>query len=373
MSAYRFLLADILTNEVYDELPLVDVYYSVELNRAGTFSARLPMSATNSVGYERVTAADIYPARRKVYVERDGYILAGFILWTAQANLEQGELVLGGEGIWSYFHRRYIRYTQKFTGVDQWAIVRTLIDNAQSQSGGDIGVVTQAASCGVTRDATYLGSEQHVVGEVIENMADNRRGFDFSIESAWESGAIVDRLVRYYPTRGTRRTEAFEPGTNINGLVVEVDGASMANRVDGLGAGTGPTSSRITKADTSMLGAYPLLEAAMTFGDIKRLTTLENRIEAELEQRKVPVTTATLSEVRADLEPMLGSYAPGDEFQLRVHEGWLDLDDWFRIMRYEVQIDEAGMESITIEMANADAFADRWSSEWPTLGYPVVG
>jgi hypothetical protein len=44
---YRYLLGDLLTNEIVAELPLTSVAFTQQLNQAGTFTAHLLLSGIN--------------------------------------------------------------------------------------------------------------------------------------------------------------------------------------------------------------------------------------------------------------------------------------------------------------------------------------
>jgi hypothetical protein len=46
-TTYRYLLADLVTNEIIAELPLTGVSFTQQLNQAGTFQGHLLLSGVN--------------------------------------------------------------------------------------------------------------------------------------------------------------------------------------------------------------------------------------------------------------------------------------------------------------------------------------
>ena len=55
-TTYRYLLADLLTNDIIAELPLTGVAFTEQLNQAGSFSGHILLSGINTTSFN-VTAA----------------------------------------------------------------------------------------------------------------------------------------------------------------------------------------------------------------------------------------------------------------------------------------------------------------------------
>ena len=74
-TTYRYLFADLLTNDILGELPLTGVSFNQQLNQAGTLQGHLLLSGVNSAGLN-VPDATI-PARTAIYVDRNGSLVWG--------------------------------------------------------------------------------------------------------------------------------------------------------------------------------------------------------------------------------------------------------------------------------------------------------
>ena len=138
MANYRYLFADLLTNTILAELPLTAVNFTQQLNTAGTFTGELLISGVNTQNLN-VASATI-PARTAVYVDRDGVLVWGGVLWAREYNSKSQRIKLTAREFESYFERRRITSDTVFTSTDQLTAVQTLITNAQAATNGNINV-----------------------------------------------------------------------------------------------------------------------------------------------------------------------------------------------------------------------------------------
>lgn len=351
MASYRHLVADLLTGTIREEIPFSTVRYSHVLNRPGGFAATLPLR------HPKATRANLDPGRTAVYVERDGVIVWGGILWTAKASVESATVEVGGEGFWSYFRRRLVRTTKTYAAADQCFIARDLVAYAQAQAGGDLGVVVGAETSGVLRDRTYWHYERKNIGEAVEQLAAVQGGFDFNIDVSWVAGVITKTLQVQYPRRGRATATVFELGSNIEGLDQEIDATRQANIIDGLGAGEGDTMLITTVSDLSVVPPYPLLEDVVTYKDTSVTTTLRLSTLAELVARSTPVERLPTLLAHAGPDTVLGSFITGDTIAVRGAAGFLAVDQQMRITNYEVNVDQNGREAVAIGLQSEGDFS----------------
>lgn len=351
MAGYRHLIADLLTGTIREEIPFSEVKYSHVLNRPGGFAATLPLR------HPKATRANLDPGRTAVYVERDGVIVWGGILWTAKASVDDATVEVGGEGFWSYFRRRLIRTTKVYTAQDQCLIARDLVTYAQSQPGGDIGVTVGSETSGVTRDRTYYHYERKNIGEAVEQLAAVQGGFDFNIDVAWAGGAITKTLQVQYPRRGRATAIVFELGSNIEGLDQEIDATRQANVIDGLGYGTGEDILISTVSDLSQTPPYPILEDVHTNKDVRVATTLQLAALSELVSRSTPVERLPTLLAHSGPDTELGSFITGDTVTVRGRDGYLSVDEQMRITNYEVSVDEEGREAVGLGLQSEGDFS----------------
>lgn len=354
MPAYRYLVGDLLSGTIREEIPFSTVKYSHVLNAPGGFSA------TIGLRHRKATKANLAPARTAIHVERDGVIVWSGIMWTVpRANSSAGTLEIGGEGWWSYFRRRRIRTTKEYRDppVDQLAIARDLVDYAQAQPGGNLGIVVGSETSPRTREETYWHYQRKPVGEAVEQLAARQDGFDFAVDVAYDgTGAIVKTFRLHYPRRGRITDVVWELGANLEDLTQAEDATAAANLIDALGNGDGDNMLIATAADTSQLAAYPLLEDTVSYTDVSVPATLQAHAALELQQRAGPVKTLpTLLARPAAPDTTLGSFIVGDSLTVKASDGWIEIDERMRIQSYEVSVNENGKETVAVTFAQEDA------------------
>lgn len=364
MAEYAYLFADLLTNAVLEELPLVDVSFGRALGDAGSFSASIPIydDRVRALGWEAATR----PNRTIVYITRDDELLspAYWLRTRRDATDNDGNSVieLGGSELWTYWQHRRIRTTLSFEAVDQAAIVEEIIDELQAVPSGDIGLVVDAPATGVVRDRTYYGYERKEAAEAIKQLSEVIDGFEFAIDVSGDPTNPTKTLAVSYPRRGVSGFETdllFELPGNILSYSWPEDGTRQANVVDAIGEGEGDDMLIATATDAASLAAgYPLLEATVSFKDIRDLDYLEPHAEAELEASAQVVTIPSVT-VLGDADPIVGSFDTGDDARFvilddRFPEG---IDVYARIVGFEVHPEDPdeGVETVTLILGEIEA------------------
>lgn len=370
MSDWRLLYGPLDgTGTILGELPAVSMEYGETLGGAGRWSATIPLESNPprlvlpSIGggstelssdLDLITSETVATARTQVWFERDGVLLFPGILWTAKADIGANTLELAGEGPHSYFRRRLIRSTRSFTATDQLTIARTLIQEAQAAVNTNIGVAAETATSGVLRDRTWLGYERKWVGEALEQLSAVEGGFDWRYAADWIGGVPTATLRFTYPATGRRTAHVFEVGTNCSLLSYDEDGTTATNLVDALGAGDGDDSLISSAANAAMQGPYRILEAVVAFSDVRNVDTLTIHAQRRLARGAGPIRHVEL-ETFPDADPALGAYIVGDQVTVKAERGWVQLDDWFRIVEMSVSA-VGGEERIKLALAGLEIF-----------------
>jgi len=321
---YTYYTADLATGAITDELPLYDVTFSTELNESGEFRGRLPL------GDPRVTVHHprelTEPGRAALYVERDGVLVWGGVVWTVKYTSADRHLEIGAAGFLSYFdHRRVLpadfdpditdlgAVNVTFTDRDQSDVVRELVAIAQAHPGGDIRVRPEVtALSGIPLTLTYPGSGLKSTGEALRELASLEHGPDFLLDMTYGSdGRPVRRLRVGTPRLGQQGTpHVWEYGANLIGYTWPADGASTASRVFALGE-QGETSQLVAVAEDRATGR-PLTETEVSYVHLTDPALLLSQARSALTAVSAPVVLPELT-VRADLDPVLGSYQVGDD------------------------------------------------------------
>ena len=317
-------------------------------------------TSTTTTAPPKVTRANLDPGRTAIYVERDGVLVWGGILWTAKADIQSARVQIGGEGFWSYFRHRYVRHTKNYVLWYQHQIARDLVNYAQAQAGGNIGLLVPdtIGSVGPRRDRTYHHYERKNVGEAVEQLAAVQDGFDFAIELGYDaSGDIVKTLDFDYPRRGRMTSIVFELGTNIEGLTQEIDATRQANLVDGIGSGEGDQMLVATASDLTLVPPYPLLEEIITFKDVSEVATMAAKAQSALAAHKTPLERLPTLLAHASPDVGVGTFITGDTVRVRGEDGFFSVDELMRITNYQVVVDENGGETISIGMESETDFS----------------
>jgi hypothetical protein len=365
VAEYRCISADLVTGTRIAEISLRGLTYSARLNNVGTLSGTLqlpePTTADNRTQAAVLNDA-VDEARRSIIVERDGVIVWAGIVWLSPYDDSNQTRSIQAAELWSYFRHRVVDYSETFTAADQFAIAQSLINKAQASSGGDIGVTVGTETCGVTRDRTYNRYELKPVGEAVEQLAEVQNGFDFAIDPAWIAGDLVATFRLSYPRRGRNYLETghvFELGRNMIKFEWPSDGTRAANKVWATGNGEGDAMLITSASDASQLApassggaGYPLLETVFPNKDISVQATLDAAAQGRLVTTAVPVVLPTIT-VRADVDPILGSYITGDAARIiippnvspRFPNG---LDTYRRIVGWDVSVSDEGAEEVAL-------------------------
>jgi hypothetical protein len=358
-TTYRYLFADLLTNDILGELPLTGVSFNQQLNQAGTLTGRLLLSGLS--GFQFNVDASTIPGRCALYVDRDGQIVWGGIIWSREYNSNSQSLNLAAREFESYFERRRITSDVVFTNTDQLTIAQSLFNTAQAAPFGDIGVIVPTNTSGILVSRTYYGYELKQVYAAVQDLSRQLDGFDFLINCSYSSGNIIKTLELGYPRIGTVYdvNDPFAivfnfPAGNVVEYVYPEDGSIAANTIYGLGAGSNEGKLLATASDaTKFTDGWALLEDQANYSDVTDSTLLTELTQGQVEALSYPPTTIKMV-VPAFVDPVYGSYNIGDDARLIITDSRFPtgLDEIYRIVGLNIQPGEDGPERVTITLTN---------------------
>lgn len=346
MADYRYLIADLITNSIVAELPLTGVTYSQALNQSGSFTGHMMLSdlrtqnvlGTYQAGEEFTLDSDTTPGKTALYVERDGIIVWGGIIWARQYSSSSQTLTVSGREFESYYERRRINGDQVFAaGTDQFTMVSSLLSQANAMPYGDIGVVMQSplgSSVGIPSAYPIWDSEKRSVFDVVYDLSrqNTPAGFDFSVECAYTTTkAITKTFSLYYPRKGTNpSTNPYAPMLEFPGSMIRYDypedGGSISNRLYGAGAGSPPGQYIATAINSDAYAqGFPLLEDTVSLTQIPDPRVVDAVTAAEVAARAKPVTVLSAAWVPTTdpesglaVAPVFGEFQTGDTFRIRI-------------------------------------------------------
>jgi hypothetical protein len=358
---YRYLFADLRTNDILAELPLTRVSFTQVLNSAGSFQGTILGSDARELGYDITASTE--PARTAIYVDRDGVLIWGGVIWLRTWDSDSQHFTFQAREFMSYFERRRITDTYVYEDEDQLFVAQDLINIAQAVTGGDIGLVVPNNTSGVLVTRVYFDYERKDFAGAIKDLSNQQDGFDVNVDVAYDTNLEPRKYLRTdYPQRGITYD-----ATNPDALVFEFpgnvvlyewpdDGAQVANTMYGIGPNSNEAKILATAVSpTNQIAAgWPLLEDTVSYTDQYDPDLLYQQTLGEVTARQVSVVTPKIV-IPAYAEPVLGSYKTGDECLLRITDdrfpadgSGFGLSEVYRIVSISVEPGEDGPERVTL-------------------------
>lgn len=329
-----------------DPLDWVSINWSEELSGIPSMSASVKISSlTDSVKLRLQTPHDL---PTELWLYRNGkHIFAGPLLgFNAQ---DEDSITLESKGLLVYTQMWYVTRDLVYKGIEQFQIVKGLIDQWQELEFGNFGIDTSdLPDSGVRRDVTYNYKELHNVYERILELSKLTDGFDFSIDPAgrnlelWFSQRGVDRSV------GEDRIVFDQRNVTSSNIVCSIGPQDLASDAIGTGTGSATDITYVSRYYSPEVRAkYGRVGIMGTFGQVPDQSTLDSYTNAMLIARKeallIPGPNA-----RVSVDSDIGSYDIGDTVDYQLHST-LDVAGAYRIRKRTVTVRETGTESVSIE------------------------
>ncbi|MGY6501650.1 MAG: hypothetical protein ACXIVQ_12280 [Acidimicrobiales bacterium] len=362
MAAWRFYTLDAVTLTVRDELDLGNVTITDRLKGVGALSAGMPQHSP------KATRANLDTENTVIAAERDGRVLFAGPLLEVGRNEGAGQLSLLAESPWHWVRRRKLRSVAsmshatfnaverqiRWAGVDQFRIVADMITHLRNIPGGNIPIsVHWDALSGQVRDRSYDSQTARMVGELIEDLANVQGGFDWILDPVGGVDALAWELWLYHPRRA--RETVYEWSLDPSGTRNVIDYAlyeSSRQRVQrfvAVGQGEGADQLVSVVEDASLLGVLPLVEGQGAWVDVSRANTLLSHAQRALSlDRRAARTPQLITDPAA--EPRLSTYRLGDIVDVRIDDGWAQINSRFRIVGRTIRL-EGEAETVAIELA----------------------
>lgn len=377
MGLYTYRFADLMTGNMLAELPLTGVTFDSRLNAAGSFKADLSLSDPTLV-LAKDPIGSTQPGRTAIWVDRDGTLVWGGILWTRFYDSEKEVLTLGGQDFFSYFDHRYVNDKLTFTNVDQLSIAKQLFQYAQGQNGsfpkpgGNIGMAYESPypTSPVPRTLALTQYELKQLSQSVTDLSQADNGFDFAVDVQYDgSGVPIFTFNPAYPRRGRTAIQSgfvVELPGGIQKYTYSEDGTGLEVTAFAVGTGTG-TAGLTSSASTAALidAGYPLLEGVQSYKDVTDQARLDAHARADASAYSEPLTIAAVTVV-GSVDPVVGSYITGDDIRLRITDKRFNLghradgsligpgiDTFKRIVGYQVTPGDDTLELVQMSLGAA--------------------
>ncbi|MEV5509055.1 hypothetical protein [Streptomyces orinoci] len=348
---YRALFCDLRSDQLLDVLPLQGISLDDYIGKTGTASGTIPIATPELAARVRAT---VVPGRTALWIERDREIWWGGIIWTASLQSSaRGFLSMQVQAgtFDSYLDHRMLTDSLDSRGVDQYDIVRTLLDYVQGTNGGDIGITYDGAPSGVARDRSYSRYDLPKIRDLINQLAATENGFEWRIAAYRDpdSGRRVKELQLGSPIRtGTSEIVLDHPGPVLS-YTWPVDATPLANAWQCRGATDNrnqaaeshPIMSELLVADADIAAGWPRLDGSSDYSTVITQSVLDAHARADWMRARAPLTIPEIT-VRMD-----GSITPallGATIRLRIRDLWWSetLDRRYRIVGLAITPPERG-------------------------------
>lgn len=352
---YRLLVCDLRSDQVLARLEPEGLSFDDYIGKPGALSATIPVPVQATANLVRES---LVPGRTAVYVERGRDIWWGGILWTRTPQSDgRGNLTVDLQAATfdSYFEHRLLFDSYIAEQVDQLDIARQLLDYAQGQDGGDIGILYEPDVSGVLRDRTYLRYDLSTIRELLDNLSQVENGFEWRMRAYRATdGSRVRELQLGYPRIELGATDIMltKPGNVLSWSLPE-DATGRANQWqsrgasvnDNLAADSYPLMSAryivtIDGQPTTDLG-WPLLDGTSDYPTVEEQDTIDAHAREDIIRAW---SQHTIPSVNVRLDGTVTPALLGSRARLRIRDLWHPdgLDERYRIVGMRVQPPERG-------------------------------
>lgn len=292
---------------------------------------------------------DLATLATELWLYRDGVqVFAGPLLgWQVQSE----SLTLNAQGLLAYLNMMIVQQDMVFKQQDQFAIVTGLIDQWQNLDYGNFGIDTSGISgSGVKRDATYLKTELHNVGQRVYELSQRDNGFDLAIDPKSR------KLQLSYPIRGVDRSSGEDAivfdarnvtSPNIVCSAAPGDVASEAFVTGTSASGADPVYA--TAANTELRSKYGRTGVTASYQGVSEQSTANDYATA-LEAARGAALLIPGPDVRVTPDADLRAYDIGDTVSYTLHEK-LSVAGAFRLRKRQVTVSQTGQETVTVAFA----------------------
>ncbi|MYT30461.1 MULTISPECIES: hypothetical protein [unclassified Streptomyces] len=364
MTAYRALFCDLRTDQVRDTFPISGVSMEDYIGKTGTLSGTL--TAPDRATADRIRAA-VIPGRTAVWIERDGVIWWGGIVWTASLSSTgrgtPAKADIQAATFDSYLDHRLLTTDFTATDEDQFTIARRLISFAQSTDGGDIGIRLGQGASGGKRTRTYSHYDLPKIRELLDKLAAVQGGFEWRIRCYRDdAGERIKELQLGHPRITTSRGPADVildyPGA-VTAYTFPYDATTAATHWQSRGATSTGSNRPLMSTPLQVTGAikagWPHLDGTSDYPSVTTKAVLDDHAAADLTEA---ATRAVIPEITVALEAAhLTPAILGATIRLRIADVWspAGFAGRYRVVGITVRAAERGQAetaSLLLDAAN---------------------
>lgn len=271
------------------ELPIEGLSLDFKLNNIWVFNGRVNyyVFKRRVERYGDTVENALIGGFREIRVKKNGVVRFRGIL--SEVNISKAQvdinISLTAKSWLAYFSKRFI--TKTYTNTDAGQIAWDLINTAQQETDGNIGITQGTIEATVNRNRTYKDDE--IAKSIIHLAWPNiLNGFDFEISN--------DKVFTVKQRLGVDKPYIVLDERNIESWQVDFfTGLSLTNKVISRGNGTGDTQPRVeTTPDPTYTSKWYLLEEVRNDTGVEQTDTLLDKANMYVEKHRSPWKSFTV-------------------------------------------------------------------------------
>lgn len=323
MAHVRYIFGDLRTGLVTSEISLQGVTMNNKLNGVGNMGATMQLDQSGQNNIDLINAT--IPGKSFVVAERDDVPIWDGIVWTRTYQAQAKTIQLSMKSREGYLEKMLLDTNFSYEDTEQLNIMVNLIDLLQSDPNRNLSITTPSPTYPnlVLRTISVLDTEYKSFFSVISSLADGENGFDWTIGIKRESDAYVRELRLGYPFLGAMDSSTaltFDyPGAITNYYETEGVGAS-GTKVILLGSGEGSAMITAVAEDPTMYAnGWLRYDTTYPRKDVTEQGLADALVLQQATLRRPPMAALKVF-VKADVDPVFGSYNLGDSASIAIKD-----------------------------------------------------
>ncbi|ALY09166.1 minor tail protein [Arthrobacter phage HunterDalle] len=336
-TGFRVFVGDVKTGKVNATLPVSSYKWGIRLNGAG------PISATVRVASKEARRLDLRnltsTLKQFIGVAYGDTILECGPIWKRKFNPKDYTLDLQGNGLWSIFDRRKnvpgaalraigdplrvdpVKAKITVSGKHLGSIARELVRISIQDNpwGGQLPVVLPASIAG-THTRTYYGYNLGWLGDDLRELTAVQKGPDLRFRPRFKAGSpdYVEWVLEHgsvdllYQDGPDWKWDASVEHSSVADYGIDQDGTELAAWAWSPGSGQEEAMRLAAARNTRLVQAgYPWTETEQGSSQEESQTVLQSLANRTMADHALPWDAWSMV-VKANAEPKLGTYLPGD-------------------------------------------------------------
>ncbi|MFI2242380.1 hypothetical protein [Streptomyces chrestomyceticus] len=369
MVNYRVYLYNVMTQDVYAEIPFSSLTYRYVMDDAGSATVEIPIGVPK-VGGQPLAPADIFPARTGLVIQRGEDLVWGGIVWTYRLNLTSRTITLSALGYQSYYRYRVTGAAgSRFKNTEQTDMIKGLISILRDGIKTD---TSQLTGTNMVRTREWNPYEFKPLSDIFADLSDDITaidprtgklggGFFFYFEPYWITpGAKIGNRVINTPNRHPYDSgKSLQQGVNCEFPDISVDGTSLATTCFAVGAtdGTKSLTPYARDENTPLLKRIPHLSVVLNETGIKQSSALQYKVRSALAFGANPVTLPTAETYPGLFSPL--ELKPGMRAGVTTDDGFLNLvNEDYAITETTVTVATDGNDRLALSFVQTALFKE---------------